>query len=120
MTLLFSAMANLMNARVKIERLFESPFEIEELPSSQNIAMLSAVTNNQSVSLKAKVVQLSGIKRVTTKNGIKPKAECWLLDPSGSVRVTLWEPFIQQVTEGNRHTLQNPKSVKDSIIIVST
>lgn len=104
----------LMNARVKIERLFDNPFEIKEMPSSQNIAMLSSVSNNQSLSLKAKVVQLTGIKRVPTKNGIKSKAECWLLDPSGTVRLTIWEEFTAQVTEGNTYTFHNLKLLKDT------
>ena len=71
----------LMNARVQIEELKEVTFLWEEIPSTLNISMLSNVTNNQLINLKAKVVHLSGVKKIITRDGTKSKAACCLLDP---------------------------------------
>ena len=74
-----------MNARAQIEELTEVTFLREEIPSTLNISMLSNVTNNQLINLKAKVVHLSGVKKIITRDGMKSKADCCLLHPSGSI-----------------------------------
>ena len=79
----------LMNARVQIEELKEVTFLREEIPWTLNISMLSNVTNNQLINLKAKVVHLSEVKKIITRDGTKSKADCRLLDPSGSIKLTL-------------------------------
>ena len=78
-----------MNARVQIEELKEVTFLREEIPPTLSISMLSNVTNNQLINLKAKVVHLSGVKKIITRDGTKSKADCCLLDPSGSIKLTL-------------------------------
>ncbi|CAH3166580.1 unnamed protein product, partial [Pocillopora meandrina] len=50
----------LMNARVQIEELKEVTFLREEIPSTLNISMLSNVTNNQLINLKAKLPATPG------------------------------------------------------------
>ena len=128
----------LMNARVQIEELKEVTFLREEIPSTLNISMLSNVTINQLINLKAKVVHLSGVKaiaenvvkcetcglrqrvsacssqyhlqallrhddimKIITRDGTKSKADCCLLDPSGSIKLTLWEDLITEVADDN-------------------
>ena len=97
----------LMNARVQIEELMEVTF-LGEIPSTLNISMLSNVTNNQLINLKAKVVHLSGVKKIITRDGTKKlKADCWLLDPSRSIKLTLWEDLITEVADDNTYNFCN-------------
>lgn len=104
----------LMNARVQIEELKEVTFLREEIPSTLNISMLSNVTNNQLINLKAKVVHLSGVKKIITRDGTKSKADCCLLDPSGSIKLTLWEDLITEVADDNTYNFCNLKVTKDN------
>lgn len=103
-----------MNARVQIEELKEVTFLWEEIPSTLNISMLLNVTNNQLINLKAKVVHLSGVEKIITRDGTKSKADCCLLDPSGSIKLTLWEDLITEVADDNTYNFCNLKVTKDN------
>ena len=74
----------------------------------------SNVTNNQLINLKAKVVHLSGVKKIITRDGTKSKADFCLLDPSGSIKLTLWEDLITEVADNNTYNFCNLKVTKDN------
>lgn len=76
--------------------------------------MLANVTNNQLINLKAKVVHLSGVKKIIARDGTKSKADCCLLDPSGSIKLTLWEDLITEVADNNTYNFCNLKVMKDN------
>ncbi|PFX13716.1 Neurexin-4 [Stylophora pistillata] len=76
--------------------------------------MLSNVSNNQRINRKAKVVHLSGVKKIITRDGTKSKADCCLVDPSGSIKLTLWEDLITEVADDNTYNFCNLKVRKDN------
>lgn len=52
-------------------------------------------------------------KKVTIANGVKQKAECFLSDPSGTIKLTLWEDKINDVKEGKTYTFHNVRVIKE-------
>lgn len=96
----------LMGARVK---LFEMPVSFPKATLKSNITLgsLSAVADNQLISLDAKVVKLQGRKKVNTRYGLKEKITGFIVDPHGAITIELWEDFIPQVEEGGTYTFKN-------------
>ena len=103
----------LMGGKVQLHKV-SVPFPIKPLPSTVNIASLSAINENQIVTFKAKVVQLSATKRFPTKDGIKEKAEALLVDPHGGIKIVICEKLIAQVGKGGTYTFSNMKVRKDN------
>ena len=85
-----------MGVRVK---LFEMPLSFPKATLKSNITLgsLSAVTNNQLISLDAKVVKLQGRKKVNTRYGLEEKTTGFLVDPHWVITIELWEDFVPQV-----------------------
>ena len=46
-------------------------------------------------------------------NGLKSKVEATLRDPFGSIRITLWEQYTNQVQEGKTYAFKNLKVRKN-------
>lgn len=102
----------LMDNKVRIDATKVS-FAPKEIPQTNNIASLSGVHFQQLITIKAKVTKISGTKKVTTANGEKCKAECFLSDPSGTITLTLWEDKINEVSEGKTYTFHNVRVIKE-------
>ena len=79
-------------------------FPAKPIPPTNNIASLMGVHYQQLVTIAAKVTQLGGTKK---RSGLKEKAECYLVDPSGSIKHILWESLIQEVQDGKTYTFNN-------------
>ena len=96
----------LMGAKV---RLFEMPVSFPKAVLKSNITLgsLSAVADNQLISLDAKVAQLQGRKKINTRFGIRDKVTGSLVDPHGATTIELWEDFIPQVQEGSTYSFKN-------------
>ena len=96
----------LMGARVK---LFEMPVSFPKAMLKSNITLgsLSAVADNQLISLDAKVAQLQGRKKINTSFGTRDKVTGSLVDPHGAITIKLWEDFIPQVQEGSTYSFKN-------------
>ena len=101
-----------MGAKVPLSEVTVS-FAITPLPSILNLASLTAVNENQLVTLNAKVTQLSGTKRINTRYGPKKKASAFLVDPHGGIKIDLWEDFINEVTGSGTYTFANIRVRKD-------
>ena len=83
----------LMDNRLQIAETKVS-FPPKPKPQTNNIASLSGVNLQQLITIKAKVLRLGATNMVTTSNSVKRKAECYLTDPSGTIKLKLWENFI--------------------------
>lgn len=88
-------------------------FPAKPIPPTNNIASLMGVHYQQLVTITAKVTQLGGTKKVSTRSGLKEKAECYLVDPSGSIKLILWESLIQEVQDGKTYTFNNLRVLKE-------
>ena len=88
-------------------------FPPKPIPQTNNIASLSGVHFQQLITIKAKVTNMGATKTVNTSNGVKRKADCYLTDPSGTIKLTLWEDFINDVQEGKTYTFHNVRVIKE-------
>ena len=71
---------------------------IDLTPSSvTSLASFSQVSAEQLVTVKAEVAKLSGSERISSQrssSGHLKKQEIVIVDPTASMKVILWEPFV--------------------------
>ena len=84
-----------MGNNVSVQYCPNIDFPKVEMPSSVTLATLSNVSVGQLVTVKAKVVHLSPIKVLQSKKLRMNQAH--LVDPSGTIRIVLWEEFRVQL-----------------------
>ena len=85
-----------------------------EIPPVKNVSSLSAINEHQLVTIKAKVVELSGEKITNTRWGAKKKREGFLVDPFGFIRIVVWDDFCNEVENGETHSFKNIRVRSDS------
>ena len=85
-----------MNNKTQIgdSTLTEKEFKRVDIPDTLDIISLTNVAPEQLVSFKAKVVNLGGVKHFETQKGTFTKQEGFLIDPTGSTRIVLWETML--------------------------
>lgn len=88
-------------------------FEPQPIPPTNNIASLTGAHLHQLVTITGKVTQLTGIKKVNTQSGVKRKVDCYLIDPSGSIKLTAWEHHTQELAEGKTYRFENLRVTKE-------
>jgi hypothetical protein len=79
-------------------------------PSVTSLLSLNQVSSEQLVTLKAKVMKISGSKKITTsRNPNSPlvKQELVIVDPTVSVKVILWEQFVDTLKEDQTCVFKN-------------
>ena len=90
--------------------------EVEPLPADTNlgfqynqgatimsISELNHVTSGQLVTIKGKVIHLTGTKTIAHSTGPLRKQECCIVDPSGHINITLWENYIDTIEESKTY-----------------
>ncbi|CAB4018425.1 Hypothetical predicted protein [Paramuricea clavata] len=84
---------------------------------SDRITSLDSIKNvigEQFVTVKAKVHSLDSVKKITTKlNQTLNKQERILLDPSGQMKILLWQDQVNSIKEGETYIFKNLR-VKDN------
>lgn len=104
----------LMDDDVNIQDLNETdvPFSKQELvPSQLNLSLITKVSVNQLISLKAKVINLQEPKKAGSSS--LRKAEAILVDEYGSVKVLFWEEDIEKVEDEQTYHLKDLRVKKD-------
>ena len=86
-------------------------FEKVHLPSTMNISVAKTVRVGQHVSVKAKVANLAEVKK--DNSGRFNMVHAVLVDPSSSIKLILWESFVNSVQAGNTYLFQNLTVRKD-------
>ena len=79
-------------------------------PSVTSLLSLNQVSSEQLVTLKAKVAKISGSKKLTTArnpNSQLVKQELVIADPTASVKVILWEQFVDSLKENQTYVFKN-------------
>ena len=107
----------LMNEKVVIQELPSIDFERKELvPEELNIAKLSSIMPEQIIDLKAKVINLQKSGKIRT-NSDNPlcKREGLLLDPSGSIKIVLWESDTEKIEEGQTYMFKSLRLKKNRL-----
>ena len=83
------------------------PIDISNV-SFTTISSLEKININQLLTIKAKVVNLSGVKTFTTSEGkTLKKQEGTLVDHTGDIRIQLWENDTDTLIEGKTYKLSN-------------
>ena len=80
-------------------------FACIDLDSDKSIGSLKKVAPNQTITIKGKVVSLYGRKKISGKN--LSKQEGMIADSSDTIKVVLWESFIDSVEEGKTYEFIN-------------
>lgn len=70
-------------------------FACVDLDSDKSIGSLKKVASNQTITIKGKVVNLYGRKKISGKN--LSKQEGMIADSSDTIKVVLWESFLTQL-----------------------
>ena len=83
----------LMYSNVALDTVDDIDFQPKEIPTTNNIGMISAINTNQMIAIKAKLLQEGGKKKVNAHDREKFLVNAFLGDPHGTIKVTLWEPF---------------------------
>ena len=86
-------------------------FQKSELPSTMNIAVAKTVRGGQHVTKKAKVANLTKVKK--DNSGRFNMVPAVVVDLSCSIKLTLWESFVSSVVAGSTYLFHNLTVHKD-------
>ena len=99
----------LMGNDVIVEHYPELDFQRLQIQSSTTLLSVKSVRIGQHVTVKAKVTNMS--KQL--KGGDLTLVNCTLLDPTASMKMVLWENFINQVENNRTYIFHNVTVRKD-------
>ena len=89
------------------------PFAIPDVITANDVTSISALINvmpEQIITLKAQVIHVSPVKVMITQNhGPLRKQEVMLKDPSGTIKLVLWEQYEDLLVPSQTYNLENLK-----------
>ena len=97
------------------EKLSFQPAKGFECKDTVNISAIKDFANLETISIKAKLCELSGTKATTTRFGTLKKQVAYVADSSGSIKVILWERFTDILEEGKTYLFKNISVKKTSV-----
>ena len=103
----------LMGPDVVIDTCHDVDFQKQQLPSTMNISNAKLVCPGQITTIRAKVAHTHPPKQVSSKNLLMQNVV--IVDPSGTIQLTLWEKYVHQVKAGNTYTFTNIRVRKDRV-----
>ena len=83
----------------------------EMIPSDLNLSLVTKITLNQLISLKAKVINLQKPQKVA--NGTLRKAEAILVDEHGSIKILFWQEDIDKIENDETYQFKDLSVKKD-------
>ena len=81
----------------------EPSFSYKSLDTVHSIGSLNQVALGQLIPIKAKVTQLSGVKKVMINRAHVSKQEGFIVDPTGFIKLVLWGTHVNSVEEGDTY-----------------
>ena len=99
----------LMGHDVIVEHYPELDFQRSQIQSSTTLLSVKSVRIGQHLTVKAKVTNMSK----ELKGGDLTLVNCTLLDPTASIKMVLWENFINQVENNHTYIFHNVTVRKD-------
>ena len=103
----------LMGHDVTIEHFPAIDFEKVKLPTTMNMSTIKSVCPGQIVTVTAKVTHLYPSKTVSSKN--LQLQHAIIADPSGTMKMTLWENFVGSIKQGDTYTFHDICVYKDEM-----
>ena len=95
----------LMGHDVTIEHFPPIDFDKVQLPTTMNLSTIKSVCPGQIVRVTAKVTHLYSSKTVGSKN--LQIQHAIIADPSGTMKMTLWENFVGSIKQGDTYTFHD-------------
>ena len=75
-----------------------------------NIVSLMNVTAEQIITFKAEVTHVASVKNITSQHhGQLQKQEVMLRDPTGTIKLVLWEQYVDALVVNTTYVLENLK-----------
>jgi len=103
----------ILDNHTKITPLDSLPFTYSDsltTTGTASISSLAQVAAEQLVTVKAQVSHVSGVKKIpTSRQGVLHKQEVIIRDPTGSIKVVLWESYVNSLDTNTTYLLQNLK-----------
>ena len=94
----------LMGHDVTIEHFLATDSDKLKLPTTMNLSTIESVCPGQIVTVTAKVTYLYASKTVGSKN--LQLQHAIIADPSGTMKMTLWENFVGSIKQGDTYTFR--------------
>lgn len=82
----------------------EANFDYISMEEHINIASLSQVASDQLVCVKGTVKEVSCVKKVIIDGNSVDKQQCYIVDPSGFIKLVIWGSHVDTVKEGETYT----------------
>ena len=98
---------------VTIENFPAIDFDKVKLPTTMNLSTIKSVCPGQIVTVTAKVTHLYLSKTVGSEN--LQLQHAIIADPSGTIKVTLWENFVGSIKQGDTYTFRDICVYKDKM-----
>ena len=96
-----------MNKQTILTPLTTATFDYKTLNNANSIATLSQVAPEQLVSIKGKVTQLSATKTVILQTAPVKNQPCYLIDPSGFMKLILWGSHTDTIEQNQTYVFNN-------------
>ena len=102
-----------MGSDVSVEPFPSIDFPIVEKPTTINLSTIKSLCPGQTVTVVAKVTHVHpskcvGPNNTKVQNGV-------IVDPSGTMKLTLWRDFVDKVNHGETYTFKNFNIYKDKL-----
>lgn len=108
----------ILKKETKLEQLNTISFPFKDTPQTKDVKIgsLNMFRSGQLLSITAMVTNRQPAKEVTIKatNKTVSLQECLLTDPSGSIKLVLWENFVQKCQSGNTYRFDNLRLKSDN------
>ena len=102
-----------MGHEVTIEHFPAIDFDKVKLPTTMNLSTIKSVCPGQIVTVTAKVTHLYLSKTVGSEN--LQLQHAIIADPSGTMKMTLWENFVGSIKQGDTYTFRDICVYKDKM-----
>lgn len=77
-----------------------APFEYRSQEDDLSISSLAHIAPEQLIAIKGYLAHLTGIKKVIIQGSEVPKQEGYITDPSGHIKIILWDRHADALQEG--------------------
>ena len=111
----------LMGSDVSVEPFPAIDFPKVEKPTTMNLSTIKSLRPGQTVTVTAKVSHLHPCKSVGSNNTNLQNG--MIVDPSGTMKLSLWRDFVGTIEQGNTYSFQNFNIYEDKLtheICIST
>ena len=103
----------IIDQKSSLSPLEEIPFAMSKIMTANdvtNIVFLMNVTAEQIITLKAEVTHVASVKNIITQHhGQLQKQEVMLRDPTGTIKLVLWEQYVDALVVNTTYVLENLK-----------